>query len=122
MFFKLANIFMRGAAFLGATDTNKDLADGANAISRTVIDTISSVLGAILGIVGAAGVIWAIVLGINMARADSAEKREEAKKRLISVIVGIVIMIVLVVFFLVGFKPMLEAFGVEVVSGTTPEA
>ena len=123
MFFKLANTFMRGAAFLGADDnTLSDITEGANNISVTVIDTISSVLGAILGIVGAAGVIWAIVLGINMARADSTEKREEAKKRLISVIVGIVIMIVLVVFFLVGFKPMLEAFGVDVVEGTKPQA
>ena len=122
MFFKLANTFMRGAAFLGATNPNEDIIEGANNISVTVIDTISSVLGAILGIVGAAGVIWAIVLGINMARADSTEKREEAKKRLISVIVGIVIMIVLVVFFLVGFKPMLEAFGVDVVEGTKPQA
>ena len=121
MFFKLANTFMRGAAFLGATNPDEDISKGANQVSAFVIDTISSVLGAILGIVGAAGVIWAIVLGINMARADSTEKREEAKKRLISVIVGVVIMIVLVVFFLVGFKPLLEAFGVEVASGTPQE-
>ena len=120
MFFKLANMFMRGAAFLGA-DTNSDIESGANLISETVVGTIKSVLVPILGIVGAAGVIWAIVLGINMARADSTEKREEAKKRLISLIVGIVIMVVLIVFFLVGFEPMLEAFGVGK-APATPEA
>ena len=114
MFFKLANTFMRGAAFLGAAgaNTDEDIVNGATHISDTVVDTISAVLGAILGIVGAAGIIWAIVLGINMARADSTEKREEAKKRLISVIVGIIVMIVLVVFFSVGFRPLLEAFDV----------
>ena len=119
MFFKLANIFMRGAAFLGADNntlgenkTNEDLVQGAGAISETVVNTIKSVLVPILGIVGAAGVIWAIVLGINMARADSAEKREESKKRLISLIVGIVIMVVLIFFFLFGFEEVLKAVGV----------
>lgn len=110
MFFKLANIFMRGAAFLGA-DTDKDIVSGAEYISENVVNTITSVLVPILAIVGAAGIIWAIVLGINMARADSAEKREETKKRLISLIVGIVIMIALVFFFQFGFMEVLKAFG-----------
>ena len=112
MFFKLANIFMRGTAFLGDTGTDADIVEGAKYISETVVNTIKSVLVPILGIVGAAGVIWAIVLGINMARADSAEKREESKKRLISLIVGIVIMIALIFFFLFGFTEVLKAFGV----------
>ena len=117
MFFKLANMFMRGAAFLGAdssnsnTGTDKDIVSGAKYISGEVVETITSVLVPILAIVGAAGIIWAIVLGINMARADSAEKREETKKRLISLIVGIVIMIALVFFFQFGFMEVLKAFG-----------
>ena len=109
MFFKLANMFMRGATFLGA-DPSVDIQGGATQISNTVVETIKAVLVPILGIVGAAGVIWAIVLGINMARADSAEKREESKKRLISLIVGIVIMVALIVFFLVGFEPLIKEF------------
>lgn len=117
MFFKLANMFMRGAAFLGdntlgENKTDGDLTKGAGEISETVVKTIKNVLVPILGIVGAAGVIWAIVLGINMARADSAEKREEAKKRLISLIVGIVIMVALIFFFLFGFDEVLKAVGV----------
>ena len=109
MFFKLANMFMRGAAFLGA-DTDNDIVSGAEYISENVVNTITSVLVPILAIVGAAGIIWAIVLGINMARAESAEKREESKKRLISLIVGIVIMVALIVFFLVGFEPLINEF------------
>ena len=46
-----------------------------------------------------------------MARADSTEKREEAKKRLINVIVGIAITVALILFF--NFLPdILEALGV----------
>ena len=114
MFFKLANMFMRGAAFLGAEGdkTGVDIGGGADTIAKTVQDVVNTILLPILGIVGAAGIIWAIVLGINMARADSTEKREEAKKRLIGLVVGIVVLIVLVIFFSVGFVPMLQAFGI----------
>jgi len=40
--------------------------------------------------------IYSVVLGVNMARADSGEKREEAKKRLINFLIGAVIIIVLI--------------------------
>lgn len=106
MLFQLANLFMRGVSLLGADGDYKadwSWIDKVDAGVRTILVPIISILGA-------AGVIWAIVLGVNMARADSTEKREEAKKRLISLIVGIVIMVALIVFFLVGFKPLLNAF------------
>lgn len=64
-----------------------------------ITDAISLILWPILIVVSAAGSIYAIVLGVNMARADSTEKREEAKKRLINVIVGIAIIIGLILFF-----------------------
>ena len=42
-----------------------------------------------------AGTIYAVVLGVNFARAETSDKREEAKKRLINAIIGIVIIFVL---------------------------
>lgn len=63
-----------------------------------LVDAINKILPAILIITGAAGTIYAVVIGVNMARADSTEKREEAKKRLINVIVGIAIIIGLILF------------------------
>ena len=117
MLFQLANLFMKGVSFLGA-----DIESGATNVANTVVSTVKSILVPVLSILGAAGIIWAIVLGVNMARADSAEKREEAKKRLISLIVGIVIMVVLIIFFLVGFEPMLKAFGVGNAETGTTEA
>lgn len=66
---------------------------------NTVVEAIKAVLWPILIIVSAAGMIYAIVIGVQMARADSTEKREEAKKRLVNVIVGLAIIIALILFF-----------------------
>ena len=61
-------------------------------------------------VVGAAGIIYAVILGVNMARADSTEKREEAKKRLINVIIGLAVMIGLILFFVLFIKFVIPAF------------
>ncbi len=63
-----------------------------------LLGAIDLILYPLLIIVGAAGTIYAVVIGVNMARADSTEKREEAKKRLINVVVGIAITIGLILF------------------------
>jgi uncharacterized membrane protein len=65
-----------------------------------LLDAINDILPIILIVVGSAGTIYAVVIGVNMARADSTEKREEAKKRLINVLVGIAIIIGLILFLL----------------------
>lgn len=72
-----------------------------------VVDAIYLVLVPILVVVGAAGMIYAIILGVNMARADSTEKREEAKKRLINVIVGVAIMIALILLCVLFIEAIL---------------
>ena len=73
---------------------------------KTLNTTLKNILGPILAVVAAAGAIYAVVIAIQMAKADSGEKREEAKKRLISVIVAVVVLAVLILFFLV-FMPMI---------------
>ncbi len=47
-------------------------------------------------LVATAGTIYAVVLGVNMARAETADKREEAKKRIINAIMALVITIALI--------------------------
>lgn len=44
-----------------------------------VVDAINQVLWPILIVVGAAGMLYAVIIGVNMARADSTEKREKLK-------------------------------------------
>ena len=72
-------------------------------------DAISQVLWPILIVVAAAGSIYAIVLGVNMARADSTEKREEAKKRVVNVLVGMVIIVGLILLLELFMGPILTA-------------
>lgn len=61
-----------------------------------ILDFINAALPYILIAVGTFGVIYAIVLGVNMAKAEDAGKREEAKKRIINFVIAIVVTIVLI--------------------------
>lgn len=61
-----------------------------------VVDAINQLLYPILILVGTAGVIYAIYLGVNLARADSADKQQEAKKRMLNAIIGLVSIIALI--------------------------
>ena len=76
----------------GDDETAKKAAAGA-------LDIVSLVLWIILAVVGVAGVIYSIYLGVKLARAEDQSKRDEAKKHLITVVIAIVVTLVLVVFF-----------------------
>ncbi len=78
----------------------------------TLMTTLSTVLWVLLALVGAAGGIYALYVGIKMARADSAEQREENKKRLINIVISIVVVIVLILFFNTFLPMILDAFHV----------
>lgn len=92
---------MLGAGDDKVLDLNKDFG-----WVKKLNDALKTILVPILSVVAAAGAIYAVVIAIQMAKADSGEKREEAKKRLISVIVAVVVLAVLILFFLV-FMPMI---------------
>lgn len=85
------------------TATDTDFSDKVKipAWLSSFVDIIFDVLVWVGVIVAAAGTIYAIVLGINMARADSAEKREEAKQRIVYTVIGIGVCVVLVLVFVV---------------------
>ena len=78
------------------TDALKEELTNANyGFLVPILQLIDSALIPLIIVILAAGTIYAVILGVNMARADSTEKREEAKKRLINAIVGFGIIIVL---------------------------
>ena len=77
---------------------------------KNIVSAVDTLLYPLLIVVGAFGMIYAVVLGVNMARADSTEKREEAKKRLINVVVGLAIIIALILFFKLFINEILPAF------------
>lgn len=79
---------------------------------QTLLNTIDTVLWVVLILVGAVGSIYAIYVGVKMARADSAEAREESKKRLINIIVSIAVTIALILFFNILLPGILSNLGV----------
>lgn len=78
----------------------------------TLLSSISWILWVALILVGACGAVYAIYVGVKMARADSSEQREEAKKRLINIIVAIIVTIALILFFNLLLPVILNAFNV----------
>lgn len=113
--------FMAGIANLGAVISEDDLPTTWKWVA-TVANTIFDILWPLLIIVGAAGAIWAVVLGVNMARADSTEKREEAKKRLLSLVIGLAITIGLILFFILFITTILPALLPDLNPNADPDA
>lgn len=66
------------------------------AFLNPVLEVLASALIPILIIVGTAGMIYAIVLGVKLARAETTDARDEAKKRLINAVIALVVMIALI--------------------------
>ena len=96
--FKVAKLFTAGTSMLGSTTTESyQDATWYKKIVWPIANALNIALGPILILLGSAGAIYAIVLGVNLSRAESADKREEAKKRLINFVVGIVAAIILLV-------------------------
>lgn len=75
--------------------------DGVNTVYeevfKPIIEILDAMLTPVLILVGTAGSIYAIVLGVNFSKAESADKREEAKKRMINAVIGLVVTLVLLI-------------------------
>ena len=66
-----------------------------------LIQAVYTFIGPILILAATAGIIYAIVVGVKFIKAEDKSQRDEAKAKLISVIVGIVVTIVLIALFYV---------------------
>ena len=75
-----------------------------------LFSVLNPILYAIMAVVGAAGAIYAIILGINLAKAEDTSKRDEAKKHLITVLIAVAITIALVLFFNLLMPMIIQAF------------
>lgn len=65
----------------------------------TLVNALQSVINPILILVATAGIIYAIVVGIKFVKADDKTQRDEAKAKLISVIIGIAVTAALIALF-----------------------
>lgn len=66
-------------------------------IVSPVLEVLDAMLWPLIAIVGAAGTIYCIFLGIKMAKSDEQNSREKAKKDLLGAIIGFIIIFVLIV-------------------------
>jgi len=62
-----------------------------------IIDILGAIVPILLTLAGTAGAIFIVILSVNYSKAEDASKREEAKKRLIGSIIGIVSMVALLI-------------------------
>ena len=86
------NIFNLLGGIFGITEADF----GAFKWLYPIASFLESLIVPITIILAVAGAIWVIILGVQLARAESADKASEAKKRLINVAVAIVAIIVFI--------------------------
>lgn len=98
---KLASFFLNfgslGELFYNKSNFEKTSFSWLGPIAKFLDDALIPVII----VVGALGAIWIVILGVNLARAESSDKAQEAKKRLINVVIAIVSVIILI--FLLAF-------------------
>lgn len=76
---------------------------------QDVYSTLPNILYAILALVGGAGTVYAIILGINLAKSESDDKRKAASTRLKNTIIGVAVLLVLVLFINLALPEILVA-------------
>ena len=72
---------------------------------KQICDALNTLLWPLLIIVASAGSIFAIFLGVNMARAEDTSKRDEARKRIIGTIIAMAVVIVTILLIQLVFIP-----------------
>ena len=76
--------------------------EGASSIPgwlQTLIDAVKSIVNPVLVVAAVAGILYAIVVGVKFVKAEDKSQRDEAKQKLITVIIGVVVTIVLIILF-----------------------
>lgn len=66
---------------------------------NTLTGALTTVINPILILAATAGIIYAIVVGIKFVKAEDKSQRDEAKQKLITVIIGIVVVFALIALF-----------------------
>ena len=82
---------------------------GEYAWLNDVYETLPTILYLILASAGGAGTIYAVILGVNLAKAESDDARKKAQSRLINTIVGVSILLFLVLFINILLPMILKA-------------
>lgn len=93
------NMFLANVAMLLADGVSDAYGGGLPSWFKTLISAVKNVINPVLIVVATAGILYSIVVGVKFVKADTKDEREEAKQKLITVIIGIVVTVILVVAF-----------------------
>ncbi|MCC8025766.1 MAG: pilin [Clostridium sp.] len=75
-------------------------------ITAPIISLVDMALVPALGLVSTLGVIFCILLGVKLAKADEPQEREKAKTALKNALIGFVLIFVLIVALKLGMGAM----------------
>ena len=79
-----------------------------NSIATPIVNLLHQVLTPLLAIVGAAGAIYCVILGVKFAKAEEPQDREKAKNALKNAIIGFVLIFVLLLALKVMMPGMIQ--------------
>lgn len=85
-----------------------------NPVLAPVLEVLNAILWPAIALVGAIAMIYCIVLGIKVAKADEAGSREKAKKDLIGAIIGFVTIFVLIVALKIAMPILQDWVGTQI--------
>jgi Na+-driven multidrug efflux pump len=74
-----------------------------------IVQLIKSFAGPIIGLVAALGIIYCILLGVKLAKAEEPQEREKAKGALKNAIIGFLLIFILIVL-LVTLVPQMATW------------
>lgn len=67
-----------------------------NTVVAPIVSLLNSLMGPLLAIVGAAGSLYCVILGVKYAKAEEPQEREKAKSALKNAVIGFVLIFVLI--------------------------
>jgi hypothetical protein len=67
-----------------------------NSIVAPIVSLLNQLLGPLLAVVGAAGTLYCVLLGVKFAHASEPQDREKAKGALKNAVIGFVLIFVLI--------------------------
>ena len=79
-----------------------------DSVVSPVITLLNNLLGPLLGVVGAVGTLYCVLLGVKFAKAEEPQDREKAKAHLKNAIIGFALIFILMVLLKIGMGVMID--------------